>query len=147
MTTGPPAAGRVTQPTFREAAKQARAFEGSGAVRIFGEDGFFVARLHSTRDAEEIRRLLAAPNAEPVRTHGGKLTGIRLLSLGDDRGHSPERHGNSRRTLLGDTPASVGNSESLYHHNDRACDSWSRARYCHEQRKQIGTSSNLLRKG
>ena len=121
--TGPPAAGRFTQPTFREAAKQARAFEGSGAVRIFGENGFLVARLHSTRDAEEIRRLLAAPNAVPVRTHGGKLTGIRLLSLGDDRGHAGEQHGNSLITterVRNDGGQLVGGVLNLKHKAENA---------------------------
>jgi hypothetical protein len=58
----------------------------------------FVQRLDPSRDAEAIRRLLTAPNAVPVRKHDGDLVGIRLLSMGDDRGHSGERHGRSTVT-------------------------------------------------
>jgi hypothetical protein len=67
-------------------------------VRVFGEAGNFIQRFDPSRDADSIRRLLAAPNAVPVRKHGGELVGIRLLSLGDDRGHAVERHGRSTVT-------------------------------------------------
>jgi hypothetical protein len=87
-------------------------------VRIFGENGFFIARLNSLSDAEQIRRLLAAPNAEPVVKHGGKLVGIRLLSLGDDRGHSDERHGTSIVTterVVNDFGVYIGSDRNLKH--------------------------------
>jgi hypothetical protein len=87
-------------------------------VRVFGENGFLVARLDSRRHSEEIRRFLAAPNAVPVRKHGGKLVGIRLLSFGDDRGHSPERHGSSVITterVVNDFGVYIGSDRNLKH--------------------------------
>jgi hypothetical protein len=116
--TGPPAARRNAQTPFREAEKQARAFESGGAVRVFGENGYFIMRLNSSRDAEKIRRLLAAPNSEPVRSHGGKLVGIRLLSFGNDSGHSGERHGSSIVTterVVNDLGVYVGSDRNLKH--------------------------------
>ena len=82
------AARRSTETSLRRDEKQGRESEGGGAVRVVGDNGFFVARLDPLRDVEQIRRLLAAPNAVPVRKRGGKLVGIRLLSFGDERGHS-----------------------------------------------------------
>src|SRR5213078_4200403 len=96
--TEPPASRRNTKPSLRRDEKQGRAFEGGGTVRVVGENGFFIKRLNSSLDAEHIRRLIAAPNAVPVRTHGGKLVGIRRLSVGDDRGHPGEQHGSSTLT-------------------------------------------------
>ena len=96
--TEPPAVRRIPQTTFREVEKQTRAFDRGRVVRVFGEAGNLIQRLDSSRDADTIRRLMAAPNAVPVRKHGGELVGIRLLSLGDDRGHSGERHGRSTVT-------------------------------------------------
>ena len=116
--TGPAAVRRNAQTTFREAEKQSRAFESGGAVRVFGENDYFIKRLHSSDDAEEIRRLLAAPNAEPVRAHGGKLIGIRLLSFGDDRGHTGERHGTSIITtqrVVNDQGVYIGSDRNLKH--------------------------------
>ena len=116
--TGPPASRRNAQTTFREAKKQARAFESGGAVRVVSENGYFITRLNASRDAEEIRRLLGAPNAVPVRSHGGKLEGIRLLSFGDDRGHSGERHGTSIVTterVVNDFGVYVGSDVNLKH--------------------------------
>jgi hypothetical protein len=87
-------------------------------VRVFSEGGFLVARLNPSRDAERIRRLLVAPNAVPVRTHGGKLVGIRLLSFGDERGHSDERHGTSIITterVVNDLGVYVGSDLNLKH--------------------------------
>ena len=67
-------------------------------MRVFGVSGNFIQRLDPSRDADAIRRLLTASNAVPVRKHSGELVGIRLLSLGDDRGHAVERHGRSTVT-------------------------------------------------
>ena len=116
--TGPPTARSSSKTSLRRDEKQARAFERSGAVRVFSEHGFLVARLHLSRDAERLRKLLAAPNAEPVRSHGGKLVGIRLLSAGDDRGHSGERHGSSIITterVVNDFGVYVGSDRNLKH--------------------------------
>ena len=85
MNSSPPERA-ASKPSLRQDEKQGRESERGGAVGVFGEDGYFVARLHQSRDSEQIQRLLVAPNAEPVRNHGGRLVGIRLLSLGDDRG-------------------------------------------------------------
>lgn len=117
------AALRHSETSLRRDKKQGRGFEGSGAVRVFGEDGYFVARLNRSRDSEQIRRLLEAPNAVPVRLHGGKLVGIRLLSLGDDRGRSGERHGTSIITterVLNDIGVYVGSDLNLKHKAENA---------------------------
>jgi hypothetical protein len=116
--TGPPAARQNAQTTFREVEKQARVFEGGRGVRVFGEDGYFIKRLDPSRHAEDIRRILAAPNAVPVRTHAGELVGIRLLSLGDDRGHAGERHGRSTVTterVRNDRGIYIGGNRNLKH--------------------------------
>jgi hypothetical protein len=116
--TGPAAVRRNAQTTFREAEKQSRAFESGGAVRVLGESGYFIMRLNASRDAEKICRLLDAPNALPVRSHGGKLVGIRLLSFGDDRGHAGERHGSSIITterVVNDLGVYVGSHLNLKH--------------------------------
>ena len=107
--TGPPAVRRIPQTTLREVEKQTRAFDRGRTVRVFGDAGNFIQRLDSLRDAAAITRLLAAPNAEPVRRHSGALVGIRLLSLGDDRGYSGERHGRSTVTT-----ERVRNDHGLY---------------------------------
>ena len=114
----PPAARPATKTSLRRDQKQGREFEGSRGVRVFGEYGFLVKRLDSLRDSNQILRLLAAPNAVPVRTHGGKLVGIRLLSVGDDRGHSGERHGTSIITterVVNDQGTYVGSDRILKH--------------------------------
>ena len=87
----PPAARPNSKTSARRDEKQGRGIEGTRAVRVFGENGFLIACLHWARDSRRIHRLLAAPNAVPVWSHGGKLVGIRLNSLGDDRGQSGER--------------------------------------------------------
>lgn len=113
-----PATQRNTKTSIRRDEKKGPAFDGSGAVRVFSEDGFLVARLIPARDAERIRRLLTAPNAVPVHTHGGKLVGIRLLSFGDDRGHLGEPHGTSIITterVVNDQGAYVGSDRTLKH--------------------------------
>jgi hypothetical protein len=118
-----PASRPDAQTTFREAEKEARAFEKGGAVRVFGERGYLVARLNESRDAERIRLLMSAPNAVPVRTRGGRLVGIRLLSLGDDRGHSGEQHGTSLITterVRNDDGVLVGGDHNLKHKNENA---------------------------
>ena len=107
-----------SETSIRRDEKPGRAFEGGGAVRVFSEGGYFVARLNLPRDAEHISRLLAAPNAVPVRKHGGKLVGIRLLSFGDDRGHSCEQHGTSIITterVVNDLGVYVGSDRNLKH--------------------------------
>jgi hypothetical protein len=114
----PPTARSVTQTSIRQDEKRGRASECGGAVRVFSEYGYLVERLNPSRDAERIRRLLAAPNAVPVRTHGGRLVGIRLLSFGDDRGHSGERHGTSIITterVVNDQGVYVGSDRALKH--------------------------------
>lgn len=114
----PPAVRRETRTTFREVGKQARAFERGRSVRVVSESGYFIRQLDRERDAGVIERLLAAPNAMPVRKHGGELTGIQLLSVGDDRGHSGERHGRSTVTterVRNDQGFYVGGSWHLQH--------------------------------
>ena len=95
---GTPAARPDTQRSVRLDEKQGRAFDGTGTVRVFSDGDYLITKLNASRDGEQIRRLLAAPNAQAVRKHGGKLVGIRLLSFTDDRGQSGERHGRSTVT-------------------------------------------------
>ena len=123
---GLPAAAAASKPSIRRDEKQGREFEGSGAVRVFSVDGYFVTRLSSLKDSEQIRRLLRAPNAEAVRKHDGKLVGIKLLSFGDDRGDSGERHGRSTVTterVRNDRGALVGSDLNLKH-KERTCNTW-----------------------
>ena len=123
--TSPPGARPNSQTTFRGAAKQARESEGGGGVRVFSVTGFLVARLHQSRDAGQIRRLLAAPNSVAVRTNSGRLAGIRLLSFGDDRGRSGERHGRSTVTterVRNDAAQYVGSEKNVKH--KEICKAW-----------------------
>jgi len=112
-----PARQNVTT-SLRRDEKQGRAFEGGGAVRVVSDNDFLVTRLDLTRDSQQIIRLLAAPNAVEVRTNGGRLVGIRLLSGGDDRGHSGERHGSSTvstERVRNDDGVLVGCDRTLKH--------------------------------
>jgi len=113
-----PATGLVCKTSIRRDEKQGRAFEGGGAVRVFGENNFFIKRLDCSRDLIEIRRLLDAPNAVEVRTHSGRLVGIRLLAFADDRGHSGEHHGSSivsTERVRNDYGSFVGSDKTLKH--------------------------------
>jgi hypothetical protein len=106
------------RPSIRQDEKQGRESGHGGVVRVFAEDGYIVARLDRSSDSEQIRRLLAAPNAVPVRKHAGELVGIRLLSLGDDRGHAGERHGRSTITterVRNDHGVYIGGNRTLKH--------------------------------
>jgi hypothetical protein len=121
--TGPPAAQPETKTSLRRDEKRGRAFEGGGAVRVVSEGNYLVMRLHPTCDAQQIDRLLAAPNAEPLRTHSGRLVGIRLLSFGDERGHSGEGHGSSIITtqrLQNDNGILIGGHRTLKHKAENA---------------------------
>jgi hypothetical protein len=112
------AAKRKNETSRRWDEKQGRVFEVGKAVRVVSENGFLVARLDPLRDAEQIRRLLDAPNAAPIEKHDGRLAGIRLLSVGDDRGHSGERHGSSVVTterVRNDDGILVGSGRTLKH--------------------------------
>jgi hypothetical protein len=93
-------------------------FDGAGTVRVFDEYDYLVVKLNASRDAEQIRRLLKAPNAEAVRKHGGKLVGIRLLSFGNDSGDPGERHGRSTVTterIRNDAGGLIGSKHNLKH--------------------------------
>lgn len=90
-------------------------------MRVFGESGNLLQRLDPSCDVAEIRRLLSAPNAEPVRNHGGDLVGIRLRSLGDDRGQSVQHHGRSTITterVRNDCGVYIGTARNLKHKAD-----------------------------
>jgi hypothetical protein len=122
----PPVSAAASRPSIRQDAKPGREFEGGRTVRVFSEDGFLVARLHSLRDAEQIRRLLAAPNAVPVRKQGGSLVGIKLQSIGDDRGQSGEQHGRSTVTtqrIRNKERQFVGTHTNL-EHKQETCRTW-----------------------
>jgi hypothetical protein len=123
----PPASELDTKTSIRQDEKQGRAFEGGGAVRVFGENGFFIERLDSFRDSERIRRFLEASDSVPIRKHGRKLVGIKLLSFGDDRGHSGERHGSSTVTterVRNDDGILVGCDRTLKHKAENVNHAW-----------------------
>ncbi len=87
-------------------------------LRVFGEDGNLIQRLDSLCDSAAISRMLAAPNAVPVRRHSGELVGIRLSSLGDERGRAGERHGRSTVTterVRNDQGIYIGWNRNLQH--------------------------------
>jgi hypothetical protein len=87
-------------------------------VRVFSGGDYLIVKLNASRDAEQIRRLLAAPNAVPVRKHSGRLVGIRLLSFGSDCGQSGEQHGRSTVTterVRNDTGRLIGGNCNLKH--------------------------------
>jgi hypothetical protein len=112
----------------RDGKKEGRESEGGGAVRVFGQNGFLVACLNPFHDAAQIRRLLDAPNAVPVRKHSGKIVGIRLLSFGDDRCHSGEQHGRSTVTIervRNDEGQYVGSHKNVKH--KRNCETWGKS--------------------
>lgn len=89
--TGPPHAQQVANTTMRVVEKQARPFTTvARRVAIVSDAGD-----HFMCGAGCVQRYLNAPNAELIVTHGGKLRAIKLHSVGDDRGHSAEHHGNS----------------------------------------------------
>jgi hypothetical protein len=117
MTRSQPAPPRA-KTSIRQDEKQGRAVDGTGTVRVFSEGNFLITKLNSSRDAEQIRRLLAALNAEAVWTHGGKLVGIRLLSFGNDWGEFGERHGRSTVTterVRNDAGRLIGGDHNLKH--------------------------------
>jgi hypothetical protein len=118
MNSPPVARPTTTTSLRRDGEKQGRESEGAGVVRVFSENDFLVARLDPSREAERIRRLLAAPNATPVRKHDGTLAAIRLQSFGDDRGHAGECHGHSTVTterVRNDKRQCVGPALNLKH--------------------------------
>ena len=115
---GPPPVRRIATPSIRLDEKQGRAFEGTRTVRVFGARGNFIVALNSLRDGEQISRLLAAPNTEAVHRHSGGLTGIRVLSFGNDWGGSGERHGRSTVTterVRNDIGMLIGGDQNLKH--------------------------------
>jgi hypothetical protein len=119
--TAPPAARPLVKPSVRRDEKKGRASEGGGVVRVFSEYGYFITCLNPSRDSEQIRHLLDAPNAVPVLKHGGKLVAIKLLSFGDDRGHAGERHGRSTITterVRNDYGVYVGSDRNLKHKSE-----------------------------
>lgn len=128
MKASPAVAAPTTKTSFLRDAKKGREFERGRAVRVVSETGFFVARLNSTREAEQIRRLLAAPNAVPILQHDGALVGIRLMSVADDQGNAGEQHGSSICTterVRNDGGQYVGSDMNLKHKN--SCNTWGRS--------------------
>jgi hypothetical protein len=92
--TGPPATRPIAQTTAWGVEKQAHVSEAARRVRVVGLDN----RLLDICTEERIQRYLNAPNTEIIRSHGGTIVAIKLLSAGDDSGHLGEQHGNSNQT-------------------------------------------------
>jgi hypothetical protein len=87
----PSAAQAAAETTFREAEKQTRAFEVARRVRVVNENGKL---LHiCTGDSADLQRHLRASNTELIRSHGGKVVGLRLVSSSftGDRTQTDER--------------------------------------------------------
>ncbi len=91
---GPPAARPITQPSVRSDEKQGRA---SRAARRVPVVDCFGAQIDLCDDLG-LKKYAKAENAEEIRSHGGKLVAIKLLSFGDDRRFSGEQHGRSTIT-------------------------------------------------
>jgi hypothetical protein len=90
----PSAARPISETTDWGVEKQAQASEAARRVRVIGLND----RLIDICSGDRLRRYLRAPNKEIIRSHQGRIVAIKLLSAGDDRGHSGEQHGNSIRT-------------------------------------------------
>ena len=113
--TGPPAVRPVPDSVSRGSRKdQPRAFGEERRVRIVGEDDVLIEVCPPDR----LDRYLAAPNAEVKRRRDGSIRLIRLLSVGDDRGHRAENHGSSIITterVRTDWGELVGSDRNLQH--------------------------------
>jgi hypothetical protein len=83
---------KVADTPLRDGEKQSRAADRNRSVRVIDAVGRLVRVI---REPEAIAKHLSAPNAQPIRSHGGRLCGIQLSSLADDRGAPGERHGSS----------------------------------------------------
>jgi hypothetical protein len=94
--------------------KQPRALEAARRVRVVGEDDI----LLDVCAPDQLGRYLTAPNAEVKRRTDGSVRLIRLLSMGDDRGHLGENHGRSTVTterVHNDWGSLVGSELNLQH--------------------------------
>jgi hypothetical protein len=113
--TGPPAARPNSDPVSRGSRiQQPRAFEEGGRVRVVGEDDI----LLDVCAPDQLGRYLNAPNAEVKRRKDGSIRLIRLLAMGDDRGHLGESHGRSTVTterVRNDYGVLVGSDLNLKH--------------------------------
>ena len=119
---GPPAERPCPDTVFRGSRdKQPRAFGGDRRVRIVGDDDLLIEVCPPDR----LGRYLAAPNAEVKRRKDGSIRFIRLLSLGDDRGHLGESHGRSTITterVRNDWGAAIGSTLNRQH--KQICSTW-----------------------
>jgi hypothetical protein len=122
--TGPPAARPVSDTVSRGSReKQPRAFGRGKSVRVVGEDDVLVDLCPPAR----LGRYLAAPNAEIKRRADGSIRLVRLVSVGDDRGHLGENHGRSTITterVRNDWGEPVGSNFNLKHKEN--CAAWPR---------------------
>jgi hypothetical protein len=112
----PPAARPDTQPSIRLDEKQGRVEVVGRGVRIVSASGAIV-----TNDQGTIRRYLNAANAQPIRSHAGRLVAIKVHSFGDDRGHSGEQHGRSTITTRMEA---LSGSISVCQHKQQICLTW-----------------------
>jgi hypothetical protein len=129
--------------------KQGRAFEGARGVRVLGAGGYFIATLNSLRDAEQIRRLLDAPNAQPVCSHRGDLKAIIVFSFGDDRGAPGERHGRSTITterVRSDAGELIGSHCNLKHKTENVKHGLPEPRWALETGRRMALRPPLARK-
>ncbi len=112
--TGPPVRPH-SDPVFRGSREQQpRAFDEGKRVRVLGEDDM----LLDVCAPDQLGRYLTAPNVEVKRRKDGSIRLIRLLSMGDDRGHLGENHGRSTVTterVRNDWGAPVGSDLNLQH--------------------------------
>ncbi len=120
--TGPPA-DRLEPHTVSLGSrdKQPRAFDGARPVRVLGENGTLI----DVCTPERLRGYLAAANVEVHKRTDGSIKYIRLLPLGDDRGHTGERHGQSTITterVRNDWGGLIGGDTNLQH--KRNCTAW-----------------------
>jgi hypothetical protein len=93
--TGPPGLSQDPDTVSRGSReKQPRAFDGGRRVPVLGENDVLI----DVCTPDRLRAYLEAPNVEVKKRADGSVKFIRLRSVGDDRGHQGESHGNSTRT-------------------------------------------------
>jgi hypothetical protein len=100
------------QPTFRGVDKKARDREPSRRVRVVNADG----AVFTVCNEMLVRRYMLAPNAEIIRTHGGRVVAVKLLSVGDDTRHLGDCRGSSTVTTYQEPiPTMTGISRITQH--------------------------------
>ena len=119
----------------RGSRQQPRAFGEGRRVRVLGEGDVLI----DVCSPEQAARYVNATNAEVKRRKDGSIRLVRLVPMGDDRGHAGERHGRSTVTterVKNDWGMLVGSSFNLKH-KETASD-WGAAAVTIQRQSRIG---------